>query len=514
MLKSVLRAQHNPNEVCLENTRTMLLTKVDGWVRGSSDEKTMWIYGRAGSGKSALFNSIAEILKNEGIPFTCFPCRRDDPELSNIHRVLPTIAYSFTEHYGDYRSAISDVLNKSAGDPLGTSDVKRQSELLFGKTYDLIHPNGASRSPVHVVLVDAPDECRNHRDGNNTSHERRALLVALRELAGEVPWIRILITSRPEPDIDGVFKDTSGTVCHLDIDDDEWRTPAAIRLFILDASEELGLTLSHDQIERLRERSSGLFIWCTTAFLYIKERMEDSKHAIEAVLKDQPLDPGDNPYSLLFLLYQHVMDTAAPETYERQVMESILALVFVTPLSITGIIDIIYPNEEDERLKERREKIENIIRSLSAILYVEEGSNIVHTRHITVLDFLERELMGKVPTRVFVGCLEVMNRDLRFNICDLEDSHRLNKDVNDLPVRIARNISEALRYAALFWFYHLKQLGLGDYEEKACTFLNSPKALYWVELLSLLGAVEQGILILQDCSRLLTVRPSSINVVQ
>lgn len=65
------------------------------------------MYGYAGSGKSALLNSIAENLENAGCPFTYIPCKRDDSELSNIHKILPTIAYGLTEYYGDYRGILS-----------------------------------------------------------------------------------------------------------------------------------------------------------------------------------------------------------------------------------------------------------------------------------------------------------------------------------------------------------------------------------------------------------------------
>ena len=104
-LKSVLKAHYAPGEGCLEDTRTNLLTTFDSWIRGSSEEKSMWVYGHAGSGKSALFNSIAENLDNAGIPFTFFPCKINDPELSDAHKILPTIAYSFAELYIDFCEA-------------------------------------------------------------------------------------------------------------------------------------------------------------------------------------------------------------------------------------------------------------------------------------------------------------------------------------------------------------------------------------------------------------------------
>lgn len=112
-LRSVLKARYDLGQCCLENTRVNLLTTIDTWVRGSCIEKAAWVYGYASSGKTTLFNSIAENLEKVGIPFTCFPCKRDDPDLSNVRRILPTISYSLTGHYGDYWEFILDFVEQT-----------------------------------------------------------------------------------------------------------------------------------------------------------------------------------------------------------------------------------------------------------------------------------------------------------------------------------------------------------------------------------------------------------------
>lgn len=115
-------------------------------------------------------------------------------------KILPTIAYGYTEFYGDYRGTISNVSRKPAGRSTVTSDVKKQLELLFGENYEL--SNGSDRPAVHGILIDALDECRNHRDGSKTADERRALLRCLIGLTKSNSWVKVLITSRREPDIE------------------------------------------------------------------------------------------------------------------------------------------------------------------------------------------------------------------------------------------------------------------------------------------------------------------------
>lgn len=174
-LESVSRAYYSSGEGCLGETRKVLLADIDTWVRASGNEKLAWVYGHAGSGKSALLNSITENLESTGIPFSCFFCKRDDLERSDIHRILPTISYSLAEFYGDYRGTILDAVEKFTGRSILTGDVEKQFELLFGKAYSLILPKESGRPSIHVILIDALDECRNHRDESKTIQERRAL---------------------------------------------------------------------------------------------------------------------------------------------------------------------------------------------------------------------------------------------------------------------------------------------------------------------------------------------------
>lgn len=191
-----------------------MLENIDAWVRGTSKKEVAWVHGHAGSGKSALLNSIARNLEDAHTPFTVFRCKRDDPELSNIHRILPTICYDITQFYDNYHGIISTIVDQPEGRTISTGDISRQGELLFGKMFELISPERAFRPPIHVILIDALDECRNHRDDGKTTYERRALLRFLLNLANAVPWIKVLITGRPEPDIVSVFEKTTYVV-HL-----------------------------------------------------------------------------------------------------------------------------------------------------------------------------------------------------------------------------------------------------------------------------------------------------------
>lgn len=541
-LRSVPSASYDPKAGCLPNTRKALLAIADAWVRGltPSATKSVLIHGHAGSGKTALLSSIAKSLDEAHIPYTYFGCRRDGIDRSDVHRILPTICYDLTKYYEGYHERISGLIRSPEGWSVATGDIGTQSELLFGKTYELISPDGALRPPVHVILIDALDECRDHHDGDRTTDERRSLLDFLLSFANSTSWIKVLITSRPDPDIMDAFTQTAFAVNCIDIESEKWDAPAEIRRLVEVQSSKLKLGLSPDQIDRFQAISSGRFIWYKTVFRLIQGSKGCNSHLVTNILNGELPSSKDDPRAPPYLQYQRALNYAVSGGSDREIMESVLSVIYVTetstrPLSTSAIAEILYPNEDYEG---KREWVENMIKSLSSMLYVEKGTNAVRVRHLSVLAFISGMMIEEFPmvsnipgdnaaprfafgakgthTRIFDGCFTLMDRDLRFNTCELEESFRLNKDVPDLAHRLSRHIGGALRYASEFWLSHLMQSNVDTKEsaEKVLVFLSSVKELYWIEAMSLMDAVERGIAILQDCAKFFIVRPSSCVVVQ
>ncbi len=91
--------------------------------------------------------------------------------------------------------------------------------------------------------------------------------------------------------------------------------------------------------------------------------------------------------------------------------------------------------------------------------------------------------------------MTTMVKQLRFNICGLEDSRVPNVDVKDLPSRIKENISDALQYSSLYWSNHLCFTpDTGDLRmwENMGVFFGGLNGLFWIEVLSLMRMVTIG----------------------
>ena len=148
--------------------------------------------------------------------------------------------------------------------------------------------------------------------------------------------------------------------------------------------------------------------------------------------------------------------------------------------------------------------------ALHAVLYEDKGSSgAVRVLHPSFLDFLHQKIEGKAEDwesfeflhrLLFRGCTTTLQRELKFNICELNDSSLLNKHVPDLCDIISTHISEVLQYSSLFWSTHLSHSGLkgGDEEAKIPVFalLTLTNVLFWLEIPSLLNATGQSIVII------------------
>ncbi|CAE6437007.1 unnamed protein product [Rhizoctonia solani] len=82
-------------------------------------------------------------------------------------------------------------------------------------------------------------------------------------------------------------------------------------------------------------------------------------------------------------------------------------------------------------------------------------------------------------------CFQIMNTDLKFNICDLESSFVPDQLVSDIKERIQRNIPSSLYYACRYWGEHLQQAVPSAELEAILTEFIYTKLLFWMEILNL-----------------------------
>ena len=479
---------HNRTLCCMEGTRESLLRHVKSWVTDGSGEKDMgntyWIYGLPGIGKTALAHSICASLHDEKHLAGGFFCRRDDPNLGEPRNILPTLIYKLAEIFPPFRTIVAGRLRSDTNlTPESMRDTLFQD---FIRTLPR-HPQRAL-----VFVIDALDEC-----GDDQS--RRVLLKSLTDAAANAPWLKLIITSRPEADIQRFF-DAPAQSSHLryDLAADE-NAASDLRIFAQDRFEKLRLR-RHLQspwpepslFEGVISRAAGLFIFIKTVALVL-EKCEDPTESLEATLRDSDDTGMTSPYGL----YSSILKTRISRGSAKfqRVIGVLLTTAPYRPLCEGAIAELAGVDLSN---------VKTWVDDLSSLLYRDEGANgAIRVRHLTISDFFvsdgcPRDYQVKLQdanVQLGISCFKTMIRQLRFNVCKLEDSRLANEDVHDLQSRIKENVSDPLQYSSLYWSHHLCSTPNYDNPEVSGglkEFFEGLYPLFWIEVLSVMGMVPIG----------------------
>ena len=470
----------------MEDTRKYLLNRVIRWATNESEQKdegnTFWIYGLPGIGKTSLAHSICASLHEQEQLAGAFFCRRDDPELSEARNILPTLIHKLAIIFPPFRSIVAERLRK---DPNVTPDSMKYTFFL-----DLVRRISRLPQRTLIFVIDALDEC-----GNPQS--RPSILRALTDAATDAPWLKIIITSRPEADILHFFNSpTHSSHLRYDLTTDQ-ETTSDLRIFARARFDTvaLGQCIESPWPEQLLfdaviSRAAGLFIFVETIALAL-EHCDDPTGYLKGTLQDS----AGTRLTSLYKLYSSILNArrVRNDADFQQMIGVLLAAAPHRALRDETIADLagVRPN-----------LVKMWVADLSSLLYRDEGANGgIRVRHLSISDFfLNNEChndyhidIGAANTHLGTACLKTMVEQLRFNICKLEDSRLANADVHDLPSRIKENMSDTLQYSSVYWSNHVCfDPGNRDWESLN-TFFEGPYALFWIEVLSIMGMVPIGV---------------------
>lgn len=506
-LKAVPNAYHDRKETCLKDTRVELLAELMQWIQytqvGTTQDpgtngdirskKIVWLRGMAGSGKSTIANTIAANLLDEEFHLACFFCKRDDADRSSAARIFPTLSYQLTRMYPAYRNAIFKWLEDADYDKEVGNDLSSQVDMLFSKIFAQ-----TMKAPMPLVLViDALDEC-----SDPTAQTK--VVEGLITIAEAIPWIKILVTSRDEGAIrTGFARVPAGNFHDIDINQVD-NIDVDIRAYTVSELQEMGLGTDH--VPALVEKAGGLFIWSATVLKFLKKRL-DKEEALQKLLESAGSDV--KPLEQLYGLYDQILAAVSSELLEDeiQVIRRALAVIYVssmtTPLPASAIATF---------LKRSAKSVGSIVRAFHAVLYEDKNGGGVRVFHPSFLDYVGKkegqdgwDMLTHIHRLMFEASLAIMDDRLEFNICGLKDASLLNKDVPGLDRLVAKLVPSGLLYSCEHWFTHLHHSNLissdAGLQTNVSRLVCNVKVVFWLEVLSLTGAAERSIRILQQCAR-------------
>ena len=475
---------------CMEGTRQSLLNYIVDWVTNKSGQENMqrsntyWVYGSPGIGKTSLAHSICASLHERNHLAGAFFCRRDDPKLSEPLNILPTFIHKLAILFPPFRTTVAKHLHDDPN--LTPESMKRSLFLDFVRSLPR-HPERAI-----VFVIDALDEC-------GDAQSRPHLLDVLTNAAAQAPWLKIIITSRPEVDIQHFFDTTQSSYLSYDLATDR-DASTDLRVF---TRSQFDVVASHWNLDApwpkesdfnsIISRANGLFIFVKTLVLSL-ERCKDPEECLKAALQDS----ARTGLEFLYELYSSILKAQiAQNNPEFHWMVGVLltaspyrALCEETVAVLAGV---------------KRYLVKTWVNALSSLLYRDEAANGgIRVRHLSVYDFFLSDCCSyQVNVRdanveLGIACLKVMTTQLRFNICELDDSRLANADIEDLPSRVKQNVSDPLHYSCLHWLDHLRFSPVNRNRrmlvlERLKKFFEGLYPLFWVEVLSIIGVVPIGV---------------------
>ncbi|KZV63272.1 hypothetical protein PENSPDRAFT_758105 [Peniophora sp. CONT] len=360
---------------CTLGTRVEIIDDILAWALNQDDltAPVYWVSGLAGQGKTTIAYTICDHLKSRAdevstISFFC----SSQLDSAGEKLLVSTLAFELAESSASYASKLLSVLRTERN--LSHQRLDIQMRRLFVEPWASSSNRRKDLRPT-VIVLDAIDE-------NEAGIEFTDLLLsAIRK--GELSGLRILITSRPSPELSALFGRTdgpdvrrrnlnhvSGGAVHQDI--------------ITYLRTELPEHADRRELHELADVSAGLFIYAATARRIVRPK-GIRRTSDEEVVKMRQLTTRASSVStpgLLDDLYKGILDKlfTGLDVEEQARRRRILLIVMChsRPLTIPRLSELAEVTDE---------LVQIVIEVLYPVLYIGE-LNLVLWHHASFRDYI------------------------------------------------------------------------------------------------------------------------------
>jgi len=370
-----------------------------------------------------------------------------------------------------------------------------------------------------VIVIDALDECKDEEPAS-------AILSVLGRFVSQIPKVKFFVTGRPEPRIREGFRlpllaeATDVFVLH---EVDPSQVNSDIQLFFKHTFSEVkgrrrGLVdwPTEEQLDTLCKRAAGLFVYAVASVKFIDRQNSNPRKRLDLLLQSpDSAHEGKAKFKLnttLDSLYMSILQDAFSDDDaegDPNIRSVLGAMILATnPLSPSTIAILLGSDIED---------VCPLLSSIHSLLILQECvDHPVRPFHKSFPDFItnparcvnERFCVSPPDhhAELLVGCLRLMNRRLERNMCRLPDGI-INSEVDNLREKAEEYIDHGLQYACRSWHRHL--IGtVAAHMPKVTPILHQflgEKLLFWLEVLSIFGAVRVAVDALDVAAKLLEV---------
>ncbi|KAF8339129.1 uncharacterized protein EI90DRAFT_3040513 [Cantharellus anzutake] len=454
---------------CLEGTRIDLTERIMTWCRNTGENENRLMLLTAVAGDVTLL-----------LHFFFKAGERSRPDF-----LFSGIARTLADHDPVYRTFIISALRKDPS--LSTALLATQFENLV--VLPLLHKPPPPDRPM-VVIIDALDEC--------DKEVFESFADILREEVPKLPSsIKFFITSR-HTDLVRRSLSPQFPISRLAIDlsdDTNVQDCATYIRFELQKLKNWHPDLRHNlqdedkTVQEILERASGLFIWISTIFRYMKTANKDPMRTLEGLLDTGTKRSKVPAEGMMDRLYTSILKKCDWEDEDfAHDYPIVMGAIFVAqrPLSITAWDAILSPF--------LKSPVRYSLAELAPLLSgVEDYHFPVRILHQSFRDFIVDRIVplsispccipvdvGMENARVALRCTEILNQDL----CSVKGLGLIENlsEKDELPLIPSEESSEHFHYACCYIVHHLSgvQEPSPELDESVGAFL-SEQATRWVE---------------------------------
>ncbi|KAF5323785.1 hypothetical protein D9619_012920 [Psilocybe cf. subviscida] len=375
--------RERPIEVCEPDTRVSLLEDVAEWAEGTGPNHPgiLWLSGRAGVGKSTVAKTLATRFNDAKILGGSFMFSKPNG-VTDGSVVFTTLASQLAHHLPEFRDHLVAAIR--AKEPSIKAEIPQQFQDLLAMPLSQLQ----LAPPITMIILDAFDEC---------APETLVLVLSLIvENVIRFPFLRIVITSRPENPIQEVMHRFMGRIHEVNIGTISASEDIALYLQrrlrkaytrIMSSAKQSHAWPADKDLASLVSMANNLFIFAATAVRFIgDERAANPERRLEIILSGQHVGQK-HPFSSLDITYQEILRNALPEG-EDDVHERFQAVVGTIifsrwPHSFNSLAEFLAP-------KYNVDDIRNSLKFLNSVLIVPEDdeNKDLQAYHKSFADFI------------------------------------------------------------------------------------------------------------------------------
>ncbi|KAG9245486.1 heterokaryon incompatibility protein-domain-containing protein [Calycina marina] len=489
--------QHEPT--CLRDTRVCLQQSIHDWIDGNNKPTILWLNGLAGTGKSTIARTIAQHCFQQGRLGASFFFSKGGGDISHAGKFFTTMAAQLCEESQFLKRRIYDAIKENKG--IATQSYANQwHQLILGPLSKL---DRGYRPFSFVFVIDAIDECEGEADIKLILQ----LLVEAQVL--KKVRLRVFLTCRPDTAIRRSLNNISEEkhqqitlhdISRLVVDHD-------ISLFleyILDIIRQ-ELTLGAEWpgevvLRKLVCKSSGLFIWATTACRFIHEgRSFAARNRLDTILKTSS-SSITGPEKHLNELYRDVLKHSMALDYSEEEQDDACNMLKRTLGSLVVLRTSLSALSLSRLLGLPKKEVYQTFADLHTILNIpDDSTHQLRLHHPSFRDFLlNKDRSGKfwvneeeTHQRIAARCIQLMSQTLKKDICDI---HAPGSQVTEVESsRIQKCLPPEVQYACLYWVQHLSRSGFQAYDRGEAHMFLQIHLLHWLEALAWLGKTSEAI---------------------